>query len=893
MRLLNHTWVKHAHLLQMKDELTSKKTQMSAALEFVKAITQGNLEVGFNSVIENDAENELSASLVNMRDQMKKISTEEKQRNWVTEGLAKFGEILRHKSDNLKGLSELIISSLVKYLNANQGALYLINEEKSSDIFIELAACYAYGRKKHIEQRIELGQGLIGQVALEKSTLYMTNIPNDYLKITSGLGEALPRNLLIVPLKLEDKIFGLVEVASFQLIVSHEIEFIERLGVSIASTIAAARTSERTKQLLQETQSQAEEMRSQEEEMRQNMEELTATQEEMQRILKEVQSQERYMNELIDSSVDSILVMDKSYKVLSANKTVRQTYAQLGIDIVKGLDVAKLFDPKEWLRYKAFYDRTFAGESFQHTERFESHGFKSFFLNQHTPIRDKEGNIVASAVFAKDVTELVKAQQTAEELALDQQQKNEELKAQEEELRQNMEELSATQDEMQRIIHEVQKKEKYLNDVINVSNDIIFTIDQSYKVISFNKAMEAGMAKLGIALEKGFCMLDIFQGKEIEVQRSYYDRALEGESYERTEHFTHGDIDVYTIVSYAPLTNDDDEIYAVACFSKDVTEVHHTLKQVEKKERELNEIINASTDPIWTVDANYKLMAFNKNFIHVFAARNVTVAKGMDMIEVLQEQEREAQIEIYARVFSGETFELTQTFVFQGEESHILISYSPIRDESEKITGATVYAKNISAMVNAKKHAEKLVQETQAQNEALKEGKEEIENIQQKLKNLETREYAYLQTTLFVELDVHGKIVDLNEKLLKVAGYQREDLIGKSYLSLTDLPRQLFMACSKDLVAGKLWKGILRNITQTGSHFWADVTIVPIKDHVGKIAKILISGYPITSRLGADLFLEQARELGWPAAMIATKSIGKKRSLNGNDGTLPLSSKVG
>jgi hemerythrin-like domain-containing protein len=142
--------------MQIKNELTTSKGQISAALAFVKAITLGNLEVEFNSVIKSGAENELSVSLVNMRDQMKKISTEENQRNWVTEGFAKFGEILRHKSNNLKGLSELIISSLVKYLNANQGALYLINEERASDVFIELAACYAYGRKKHVEQRIEI-----------------------------------------------------------------------------------------------------------------------------------------------------------------------------------------------------------------------------------------------------------------------------------------------------------------------------------------------------------------------------------------------------------------------------------------------------------------------------------------------------------------------------------------------------------------------------------------------------------------------------------------------------------------------------------------------------------------------------------------------------------------
>jgi hypothetical protein len=101
------------------------------------------------------------------------------------------------------------------------------------------------------------------------------------------------------------------------------------------------------------------------------------------------------------------------------------------------------------------------------------------------------------------------------------------------------------------------------------------------------------------------------------------------------------------------------------------------------------------------------------------------------------------------------------------------------------------------------------------------------------------------------------------------------------------------MSCSKSLVAGNLWKGILRNVTQTGSHFWTDIAIVPIKDRAGKIAKIVISGYPIPSMSGADLLYEQAMEFGWPAAMIATKSRGQKRSLNDSDGTLPLNSKVG
>jgi GAF domain-containing protein len=116
---------------------------------------------------------------------------------------------------------------------------------------------------------------------LEKATTYLTEIPHDYFRIVSGLGEIDPQSILIAPLLSDNKVYGLVELASLKKFELHEIAFVEKLGESFASTLASVKTNEHNKKLLQDFQEQTESLRSQEEEMRQNMEELTATQEEM------------------------------------------------------------------------------------------------------------------------------------------------------------------------------------------------------------------------------------------------------------------------------------------------------------------------------------------------------------------------------------------------------------------------------------------------------------------------------------------------------------------------------------------------------------------------------------------------------------------------------------
>lgn len=263
---------------KLKNELSkSQKT-----LDFTQQLIQDKLSTEFE-VGEDD---QIGKALINLRDNLLKNKNieilrrkEDDQRNWVAEGLAKFSEILRKNNDNINNLAYSIINNLVKYVDANQGGFFILQDHEA-DKYFEMSACYAYDRKKFADRRIPWGDGLIGTCALERKTIYMTNVPNNYVTITSGLGKATPSCLLIVPLIVNDGIHGVLELASFKKFEPFEIEFVEKVAESIASTISTVKINVRTARLLKESQEQAEILASQEEQMRQNMEELQATQEE-------------------------------------------------------------------------------------------------------------------------------------------------------------------------------------------------------------------------------------------------------------------------------------------------------------------------------------------------------------------------------------------------------------------------------------------------------------------------------------------------------------------------------------------------------------------------------------------------------------------------------------
>ena len=308
---------------------------LRATSEFAAAIGQGKYRADYKPLSESDV---LGNALIEMRDNLEKVDAEDMKRNWTTEGLATFGDLLRNNADDIERLSDAIISELVRKLKANQGGLFIITkEDDDSEEYLRMEACYAWDKKKYLEQKVFRGDGLTGQAWQEQATIYLTEVPDNYITITSGLGKTNPRSILIVPLKVNDEVFGVVEIASINELEKYQIEFVERVAESIASTISAVKRSAQTARLLEESRMLTEQLKAQEEEMMQSMEELQTTQEEMER--SQIIAIEK---DTIINSGNMVFYLNRKFGINSANELANQLlyYAP---DEFEGMSIGDLF----------------------------------------------------------------------------------------------------------------------------------------------------------------------------------------------------------------------------------------------------------------------------------------------------------------------------------------------------------------------------------------------------------------------------------------------------------------------------------------------------------------------------------------------------------------------
>lgn len=305
---------------QIQDAFNRVVVGMRKYVDFADKIGRKQLDAEFEKLSEEDI---LGNSLLVMQKNLKtaeeesdKRQLDERKQRWTTEGIAKFGDILRQNYTDMTEHSNNIIQNLVSFLDINQGGIFLYNDNEHNPK-LNLIACFAYDRQKFIEKEIAFGEGLVGACFSEKETIYLTNIPDDYANISSGLGSAKPKSVLIVPLKMDVKTLGVIELVSFDYFEEHIIAFVEKIAENIASSIHSSQINVQTQKLLEESRMQSEQMAAQEEEMRQNMEELQATQEESER-------REAESNSVVSALKESALVVTLSLEgtIIDANEKI-------------------------------------------------------------------------------------------------------------------------------------------------------------------------------------------------------------------------------------------------------------------------------------------------------------------------------------------------------------------------------------------------------------------------------------------------------------------------------------------------------------------------------------------------------------------------------------------
>ena len=439
----------------MSESVNSLIDGLNLTANFAKEIGRGNLSSQFEKLSENDV---LGESLIEMKESLQEAKKEEEKRkiedakqNWATQGLAKFSDILRESAENLEDLSYSILSNLVKYIDANQGGLFIINEDDNKEKYIELIGCYAYERRKYVEKKIAFGEGLVGRCVLEKETIHMTDVPEDYINITSGLGKDCPRSLLIVPLILNEEVYGVIEMASFKEFEPHVVSFVEKIGQSIASTISNVKINLRTAQLLEESRIQAEELAAQEEEMRQNLEELQATQEESAR-------KEAEMSGMLAAMNASLLVMecDIDGKIISINNNFSRIIEQQKDEIIGklykntavsiGMNSEKI--DKVW---KSLLE----GEIVKNIVQLDVNENEVWINQTYAPIVNNEGKPYKVLNIGIDITESKNQEKQVQRLLEESQEQNKELQRLKEEDERKTKEMLETVEAHRKTLKEI------------------------------------------------------------------------------------------------------------------------------------------------------------------------------------------------------------------------------------------------------------------------------------------------------------------------------------------------------------------------------------------------------------------------------------------------------
>src|SRR5216117_1334718 len=312
-------------------------TQVRAIAEVATAVTKGDL----SRSIAVDTTGEVAALKDNINEMIRNLrETTEKNtsQDWLKTNLAKFTRLLQGQRD-LLAVSKLILSELAPLVSMQHGVFYLNEGPDTGDADMKLLASYAYRERKNIANRFKAGEGLVGQCAFEKDRILLVDVPAGYIQINSGLGEAPPLNIVVLPVLFEGQVKAVIELASFQRFSDIHLTFFDQLTESIGIVLNTITATMRTEELLKQSQSLANELQTRQAELTETnrrLQEQAKTLQESEERLRQQQDKLQQTNEELEEKANllakqNLEVERKNQEIERASRALQEKAEQLAL----------------------------------------------------------------------------------------------------------------------------------------------------------------------------------------------------------------------------------------------------------------------------------------------------------------------------------------------------------------------------------------------------------------------------------------------------------------------------------------------------------------------------------------------------------------------------------
>jgi signal transduction histidine kinase/DNA-binding response OmpR family regulator/uncharacterized membrane protein YciS (DUF1049 family) len=336
-----------SHNDQLGQALSEMTHTLRGVITQINAIATGDYTQELKPLSDHD---QLGKALSDMTKRLREITTTNDDQNWIKTGQTQLNDQLSGEQ-NIMQIAENVMNFLTPYVEAQVGVFYLA-QGQGPMMRLKMMASYAYTWRKNLANEWSVGEGLVGQAALEQKTIIITNVPDDYISIQSGLGETRPHAILVMPFLYEDQLKGVIELASLQLFTNVQIEFLRQIMMNISIAVNTAESRSRMQSLLRQSESQADELREQTEKMETQQKELQQTNEELQTQSEELQTQQEELRQINEELETRTRELERQKDEIQTKNTALET-SQVEMKKAKQAIEAKAKELERASQYKS------------------------------------------------------------------------------------------------------------------------------------------------------------------------------------------------------------------------------------------------------------------------------------------------------------------------------------------------------------------------------------------------------------------------------------------------------------------------------------------------------------------------------------------------------------